>query len=66
MLAAATASDYSSRADVHGLEIDAPTALEMRLNHIAGTVTNGLFARRGADVQLLGTATGVRRIDYRI
>jgi ribose 5-phosphate isomerase A len=46
--------------DVSGLAIDDPVALEERLNNIAGTVTNGLFARRGADVVLLGTAAGVR------
>jgi len=28
-----------------------------------GVVTNGLFAARGADVLLLGTAEGVRRFD---
>jgi ribose 5-phosphate isomerase A len=33
--------------------------LESALNQIVGTVTNGLFARRGADVLLLGTANGV-------
>jgi ribose 5-phosphate isomerase A len=48
--------------DVHGLKILDPVALEERLNHITGVVTNGLFARRGADVLLLGTKNGVRRI----
>ncbi|WP_297374111.1 ribose-5-phosphate isomerase RpiA [Acidiferrobacter sp.] len=48
--------------DVHGLKILDPVALEERLNQIAGVVTNGLFARRGADVLLLGTASGVRRL----
>lgn len=46
--------------DVGGLEIDDAPALEAELNNIAGVVTNGLFARRGADVLLLGTAAGVR------
>jgi len=49
--------------DVHGLEILNPTELEMNLNQIAGIVTNGLFAKRGADVLLLGTDNGVRTID---
>jgi ribose 5-phosphate isomerase A len=44
---------------VHGLSITAPCALETELNQIAGVVTNGLFARRGADVLLLGTSAGV-------
>jgi len=45
--------------DVHGLRIDDPVALEARINQIAGVVTNGLFAARGADVLLLGTPDGV-------
>ena len=47
--------------DVHGLDILDPPALESELNHIAGTVTNGLFARRGADVVLVGTGAGIER-----
>jgi ribose 5-phosphate isomerase A len=46
--------------DVAGLSISEPVALEERLNNIVGVVTNGLFARRGADVVLLGTPEGVR------
>ncbi len=45
--------------DVAGLTITDPVIFESTLNQIVGTVTNGLFARRGADVLLLGTATGV-------
>ena len=48
--------------DVHHLTITAPAELEERLNQITGVVTNGLFARRGADVLLLGTARGVQTI----
>jgi ribose 5-phosphate isomerase A len=48
--------------DVHGLNIMNPVELESTLDHIAGVVTNGLFARRGADVLLLGTAEGVKTI----
>lgn len=48
--------------DVHGLTITAPAELEERLNQIVGVVTNGLFALRGADVLLLGTAQGVQTI----
>lgn len=48
--------------DVHGLQILNPVELETSLNHLAGVVTNGLFARRGADVLLLGTTTGVQTI----
>ena len=46
--------------DVRGLEIMNPVELESTLDHIAGVVTNGLFARRPADVLLLGTPDGVR------
>jgi ribose 5-phosphate isomerase A len=48
--------------DVWGLSILNPVELETTVNNIAGVVTNGLFARRGADVLLLGTKTGVRTI----
>jgi len=46
--------------DCHGLTILDPPALEAELNNVAGVVTNGLFARRGADVLLLGTPDGVK------
>ena len=46
--------------DVSGLQIADPVALETAINNITGVVTNGLFARRGADVLLLGTADGVK------
>jgi ribose 5-phosphate isomerase A len=45
--------------DVHGLRIEAPRDLERQIDGIVGVVTNGLFARRGADVLLLGTTQGV-------
>ena len=48
--------------DVHGLNILNPVELETTLNNIAGVVTNGLFARRPADVLLLGTANGVQTL----
>ena len=48
--------------DVWGLSILNPVELETAVNNITGVVTNGLFARRGADVLLLGTKTGVRTI----
>lgn len=45
--------------DVHNLKIVNPPELEEKINMIAGVVTNGLFAHRGADVCLMGTDTGV-------
>ncbi|WP_171095016.1 ribose-5-phosphate isomerase RpiA [Usitatibacter rugosus] len=46
--------------DVHGLSITDPVKLETDLNQITGVVTNGIFARRPADVLLLGTPDGVK------
>ncbi len=46
--------------DVVGMKISDPVTLESALDHIAGVVTNGLFARRAADVLLLGTTDGVK------
>lgn len=48
--------------DVHGLSIADPVDLESRINQIIGVVTNGLFARRGADILLLGTPEGVKTL----
>jgi ribose 5-phosphate isomerase A len=48
--------------DVHGLTIMDPVTLESALDHIPGVVTNGLFARRPADVLLLAAAPGVRTL----
>lgn len=48
--------------DVHGLSIVDPKALEMQINQIVGVVSNGLFAKRGADKLILGTANGVETI----
>ena len=48
--------------DVHGLVITSPLELESTINQIAGVVTNGLFARRGADVALLASASGVQTL----
>ncbi len=48
--------------DVHNLQIMNPVEMETILNQLAGVVTNGLFARRAADVLLLGTADGVQTL----
>ncbi len=45
--------------DVRGLDIHDPVALEGEINQLAGVVTVGLFARRPADVLLVGTPSGV-------
>lgn len=49
--------------DVYNLKITEPMAMESILNNIPGVVTNGLFAKRGADCVLMGTANeGVKKI----
>jgi ribose 5-phosphate isomerase A len=50
--------------DVHGLRIERPAELEGSLNQIPGVVTVGLFARRGADVALVGDAQGVTQREF--
>ena len=45
--------------DVRGLSIEHPAAFEAEVNQITGVVTVGLFARRPADLLLVGTATDV-------
>jgi len=49
--------------DIHNMEIMEPVKLETTLNGIVGVVTNGLFAIRPADVLLLGTPTGVDKLE---
>lgn len=48
--------------DIHNLDLSRPIMMEEKLNQIVGVVTNGLFARRPADLLLLGTVTGVESI----
>ncbi|NKB87605.1 MAG: ribose-5-phosphate isomerase RpiA [Acidobacteria bacterium] len=47
--------------DVHGMRITDPVVLEGEIEAIPGVVTCGLFARRPADVVLMGTDQGVQR-----
>lgn len=46
--------------DVHNMQITNPKELEDKINGIAGVVTVGLFAHRGADVVITGTPEGAR------
>ena len=48
--------------DCYDFNIADPVAMEARINAIVGTVTNGLFAARGADLLLLGGEQGVERL----
>src|SRR5260221_9605977 len=45
--------------DVHHLRLLDPAATEAEINQIVGVVCNGIFARRGADLLLVGTDAGV-------
>ena len=48
--------------DVHHLHITDPVGLEQQINQMPGVVAVGLFARRKADILLVGTAAGTRTI----
>jgi ribose 5-phosphate isomerase A len=48
--------------DVHNLKIVDPVGLETEINQIAGVVTVGLFARRPADLLIVGGKEGVRTL----
>lgn len=48
--------------DIHDLLISNPLEMEDRLNQIPGILTVGLFARRPADILLIGSNTGVREL----
>ncbi len=50
--------------DVLDLAMPNPRELESSINQIPGVVTVGLFAHRGADLALVGTATGVQECAY--
>jgi len=49
--------------DVHNLSILDPVELEQVINNITGVVTNGLFARRGANILLIADDDGLRVLD---
>jgi ribose 5-phosphate isomerase A len=48
--------------DCHGLKLVDPVRVEGELNQLAGAVTNGIFARRPADLLLLAEPSGVRAL----
>jgi len=48
--------------DIHNLDILDPVQLEQQLNNIAGVVTNGLFAKRGANIALIAGAQGIQTL----
>lgn len=48
--------------DVHQLRIVDPVAMESTINEIAGVVTVGLFAKRPADLLIVGSESGAQTI----
>lgn len=50
--------------DIHGLQITDPAAMEIEINQWPGVVAVGIFARHRAKLCLLGTAQGVKRIEF--
>ncbi len=58
-----TTDNGNSILDVHGLEILDPPQLEAEINHISGVVSNGLFARRPADVLLVADGDTVQKTE---
>ena len=50
--------------DVAGLAFDDPAALEAEINQWPGVVACGIFARHRAAVCLLGSAAGVRTVEF--
>jgi ribose 5-phosphate isomerase A len=51
--------------DCHGMNLMDPPAMEAELNGLPGMVTNGLFARRPADVLLLASPSGTKTLKAR-
>ena len=49
--------------DIYNLDLSQPATLEDAINQITGVVSNGLFARRPADILLVAGLQGVRRIE---
>ena len=48
--------------DVRNLKIENPPELEMKINQITGVVTNGIFARRPANIILMAGNNGIETI----
>jgi ribose 5-phosphate isomerase A len=62
--ASVTTDNGNQILDVRGLAITDPLAMETEVNQWPGVVTVGIFARHKARVCLLGTAAGVKRLDF--
>ncbi len=49
--------------DAYNFLIPEPMKMEQTLNNVAGIVTNGIFAVRGADIVIVGSPNGVEVIE---
>lgn len=49
--------------DIHNFDILDPVQLEQQLNSIVGVVTNGLFAKRGADIAIIAGPNGLQTME---
>ena len=49
--------------DIHNFDILDPVQLEQQLNSIVGVVTNGLFAKRGADIAIIASPDGLQTME---
>ena len=65
VLRAGTTTDNGNQIlDVRGLAIQDPLAMETEINQWPGVVCVGIFARHRASLCLLGTAQGVRTLEF--
>ena len=48
--------------DVYNLDLSEPIKMEALINNIVGAVSNGIFAKRGADKVILATTSGIELI----
>ena len=48
--------------DIHNLDLVDPVRMEKTINNLAGVVTCGLFALRPADLVLIATEDGIKRV----
>ena len=48
--------------DVYNLRIEDPVELEQTLNQVTGIVMNGIFAQRPADIVLIASESGVKKL----
>jgi len=62
--AGCTTDNGNAILDVRGLQITDPLAMETEVNQWPGVVTVGIFARHRARVCLLGTAAGVKTLNF--